>query len=292
MLRRLVLLLVLVGLAVVGVSVWKSRNGSTPNVAETLREGRGEARALGAEVREKLGAIGEEWNDAKMTGSVKTALSLNRSLRSSSIEVHSDEGVVTLRGRVDSDESRARAEALAAEVPGVKQVVNQLQATAAGSSAVGRTLGESLDDQSLEVQVRLALSLNRDLAGTDLTVASYRREVTLGGEVASLGQRDSALRTARETGSVSSVVDRLRVRVSAEAPRPSPSNAERVAAAQRALKTNPNLGAFDLRVGEESGRLVLRGVVRTSVEKDLAGVLAREAAGGVVDNAVEVRAGV
>lgn len=292
MLRRLVLLLLLVGLVAVGISVWRARSGSSPTVAETIRAGGGEARSLGAEVREKLGAIGEEWQDAKVTGSVKTALSLNRNLRSSSIEVASDDGVVTLRGRVDSEEARARAEALAAEVPGVKQVVNQLQATAAAPSGVGRTLGESLDDQALEVQVRLALSLNRELAGTDLTVGSYRREVTLGGEVASLAQRDSALRTARETGSVSSVVDRLHVRASAEAPRPTPSSAERVAAAQRALKANPNLGAFDLRVGEESGRLVLRGVVHTSVEKDLAGVLAREAAGGVVDNAVEVRAGV
>ena len=53
---------------------------------------------------------------------------------------------------------------------------------------------------------------------------------------------------------------------------------------------NPYLTGFALQVREEGGRLVLRGQVGTSVEKDLAGLLAREAAGGPVDNAVEVGA--
>jgi osmotically-inducible protein OsmY len=62
-------------------------------------------------------------------------------------------------------------------------------------------------------------------------------------------------------------------------------------AAQRALLANPNLRAFDLRVQVEAERLVLRGEVRTSAEKDLAGLLARQAAGGPVENGVEIRPG-
>ena len=168
-------------------------------------------------------------------------------------------------------------------------MVNQIQVAAGPALAPGRTLGESLEDQTLEMRVRLALSLNRELRGSDITVLAYRREVTLGGEVGNHAQREQALQTARDTASVAGVVDRVHVR--AVAARPTASSAERAAAAQRAVHANPHLTAFDLQVREEGGRLVLRGSVSRPIEKDLAIVLAREAAGDGVDDAVEVRAG-
>jgi osmotically-inducible protein OsmY len=175
-----------------------------------------EARGLATQARDKLGEVGQELEEAKITASVKTALGLNRTLHPYSIEVSTEKGVVTLRGRVDGEEARARAEAVALAVPDVVRVVNQLEATSgagpAAQAAAGRTLGESLDDHSLEVRVRLALSLNRELKGSDLAVQAYRREVTLVGEVVSPAQHEAALRTARETDSVQGVIDRIQVR--------------------------------------------------------------------------------
>jgi osmotically-inducible protein OsmY len=43
-----------------------------------------------------------------------------------------------------------------------------------------------------------------------------------------------------------------------------------------------------LSVVVESGRLVLRGQVKTAAEKDLAGLLARDAAGAPVDNQIRI----
>jgi osmotically-inducible protein OsmY len=97
----------------------------------------------------------------------------------------------------------------------VTRVTNLLEGvpgSAPGKPAAGRTLGESLDDQSLEMQVRLALSLKRGLKGSDLTVQVYRLAVTLGGEVASPEQRELALATTRDTAAVGSVVDQIHVR--------------------------------------------------------------------------------
>jgi hypothetical protein len=121
-----------------------------------------------------------------------------------------------------------------------------------------------------------------------------RREVTLGGTATTPAQRDLALRIARDTGAVANVVDRIQLPGAPAAAGPPPAaasmpNAERAAAAARALKSNANLSGFDLQVRDESGRLVLRGQVRTAAEKDLAGLIAREAAGVPVENAVEVR---
>jgi osmotically-inducible protein OsmY len=106
--------------------------------------------------------------------------------------------------------------------------------------------------------------------------------------VATEAQHQQALRIARDTASVSKVVDNVRVR--AAAARGGGSAADRAAAAQRALRANPHLAGFRLQVQEEGDRLVLRGAVRTPVEKDLAVAIAREAAGGTVEDAVEVRA--
>jgi osmotically-inducible protein OsmY len=289
MLRRVTVALVLVAGVGLAVYAWRARAGAAPAPAPAAQKLAGQARALGEEAREKLGQIGHELHDARVTASVRTALALNRGLRSYSIDVSSEDGVVTLAGRVDGEDDRARAEALAAAVPEVTRVVNQVQVAAGPAAAPGRTLGETLEDQTVEARVRLALSLNRELRGTDVTVQAYRRQVTLGGEVGTDAQREQALQTARDTVSVAGVVDRIQVR--AVAARAGASSAERAAAAQRAVNANPHLTAFRLQVHEEGDRLVLRGSVSTPVEKDLAIVLAREAAGAAVDDAVEVRAG-
>ena len=309
--RRSLAALVLLLLVVVVVYVWLERSGglhaSRPITAAPAGQVRDDARQLGAEARQdarnlgaearsfgaeakaKLSEAGRELKDAKVTASVKTALSLNRSLRPYSIDVSSENGVVTLTGRVSSQEERARAEEVAAAVPDVTRVVDQVQVGGGASApSSGRSLGERFDDERIEVGVRLALSLNKDLRGTDVTVQAYRGEVTLGGEVATEAQHQEALRIARDTSSVSKVVDNVRVRAGAAAS--SGSVADRIAAVERALKANPHLSGFRLRLVEEGDRLVLEGAVRTPVEKDLAVAIAREAAGGSVEDAVEVRA--
>jgi osmotically-inducible protein OsmY len=289
MLRRWAVGLVLVAAVGLAVYAWRSRGVSVPPPSEAPQGLKAQIRSFGEGARESLSEVGKEIDDLKVQASVRTALSLNRSLRSSSIDVTAETGVVTLGGRVDGEEERARAEALAAAVPGVTRVVNRIQAVAGPAPAPGRTLGETLEDQTVETRVGLALSLDRELRSSDITVQAYRREVTLGGEVGSETLRERALQTARDTASVAGVVDRIRVR--AVAARPGASTAERAAAAQRAVNANPHLTAFNLQVREEGDRLVLRGAVHTPIEKDLAIVVAREAAGGGVDDGLVVRAG-
>ena len=214
MLRRLFSLVVLVAIVAGAAYLWRVRPAGSPTLGASARDLGSEARKLGAEARDKLGSVGHTIEDAKVTASVKTALSLNRSLHPYSIEVSSENGLVTLRGRVDGEGRKSRAAAVAKDVPDVAGVLNQIQANpgAVPLPADERTLGQSLDERTLQMQVKLALSLNRDLKGSDIQVGVDRREVTLSGDVATSAQRDRALGTARDTSSVGSVVDRLRVR--------------------------------------------------------------------------------
>lgn len=67
-------------------------------------------------------------NDAALTTKVHTALANDVGLRTMySINVDSDKGVVTLKGRVDSADTKRRAEDVAKRVSGVSAVKNELQ---------------------------------------------------------------------------------------------------------------------------------------------------------------------
>lgn len=237
---------------------------------------------------ESLGQVGQKLRDTALKGQVKAAFELDRNLKPFAIEITVEHGVVTLSGRVPEAVQKARAETVAAAVPDVREVVNRLEVDpgAAPPIEAGRSLGESLDDKKLEVQVRLAFSLRRELAGTDVAISAYRRELTLSGEVSTDEQRSVAVDVARHTAGVAGVVDQIRVRGDGTAP--SAAGAERRAAVELALAGNPNLARYLLTVDTKDGRVVLKGRVRSGAERDLAGLLARNAAGGAVENLIVV----
>lgn len=84
---------------------------------ETKQPGPGEA---SAETRQKM-------SNAGLTGKVKSALAADVGLKTlAGVDVDSENGVVTLKGHVDSSDTKKRAEAVAKQVEGVKSVKNEL----------------------------------------------------------------------------------------------------------------------------------------------------------------------
>jgi hyperosmotically inducible protein len=66
--------------------------------------------------------------NAALTTKVKTALASDVGMKTmTNIDVDSDNGVVTLKGKVDSAEAKKKAEQIAKKVDGVKSVKNQLR---------------------------------------------------------------------------------------------------------------------------------------------------------------------
>jgi hyperosmotically inducible periplasmic protein len=75
--------------------------------------------------------VSKSASGAALTGKVKTALASDVGMRTvTSIDVDSEDGVVTLKGKVDSAEMKKKAEAIAKKVDGVKSVKNQLRVEA------------------------------------------------------------------------------------------------------------------------------------------------------------------
>ena len=242
-----------------------------------------QARATGRPAG-SLSEVGDRLRDAALTGAVKTAFELHRGLAPHPIHVTTEDGVVTLRGDVPDPSLREEAERVAAAVPEVAQVVNHLSVsgTAPSPAPSGRSLGESFDDGALEAKVRLAFSLNRELKGTAIGIEVYRREARLSGYVESASQKELAASVAGEVPGIERVTQALRI--GSKPPAEAPTVAGRRDAVAKALRANPNLADYSIEVTEEQGRIVLRGRVGTGAERDLAGLLAREAAAGPVEN--------
>jgi hyperosmotically inducible protein len=279
--RRLLMLLIVIGL-LAAAFVYLRKPGTPVPQMPALDD-----------VKEKIGQVGDKLRETKTAGQVKAALELDRDLQPFSFDVDADQnGGIVLKGAVPSDELRRRAGQIAAAVPDVARVDNQvtLGAAAAPSSASDRTVGENFDDKALDAKVHMAFSLKKDLKGTDLSVTSFKRAVTLSGQVDTPTQRSLAVEIAQRVSGVASVTDQIGVRGALPAASPAAADAGAAArTAETAVRANASLAPYSLTVTAEEGRLVLRGRVKTAAEKDLAALVARDAAGRPVDSLIEIR---
>jgi osmotically-inducible protein OsmY len=263
---RLLASLILLGLVGAGFYYWKRHPGAAPR---------------------SLGEAQQQLQDVATTGAVKTALSLHRSLRPYAVSVGTENGIVTLRGEVPTAELLAATERVAAAVPDVRQVVNHVkvnQAVAALANPANdeRSIGERLDDEALEVQLRLAFSLDRNLKGSRIEVESHKREVRLSGTLRSAAEKRLALQTASDVAGVKNVIDRLALVGQGDAE-------QRRAAVEKAIRSNANLRDAPISVRLDDETIVLLGSVKSGAERELAALLARDAAGQAVRNSLEIQ---
>jgi hyperosmotically inducible protein len=70
---------------------------------------------------------GTQVDDAAITATVKGKLAADTDINPFNIDVDTNEGVVTLQGRVEKQEARTKAEQLARETDGVSRVINLIK---------------------------------------------------------------------------------------------------------------------------------------------------------------------
>jgi len=100
----------------------KTKEGVQKGVGKT-EEGVGKA---ADKTSDAIGKVGDKMSDASVTTGVKAGLADEPLLRDSSIDVDTNDHVVTLKGTVASAAAKARAAAIAGDTKGVTRVVNQL----------------------------------------------------------------------------------------------------------------------------------------------------------------------
>jgi len=141
-------------------------------------------------------------NDAWITAKTKIALFADARVKARQVSVDTTRGTVALRGKVDSQEARAAAIAVATEVDGVKRVRSELQ-------VVPPTERGRVDavDRDLTRQVRARLIGDPALDRVD--VRTDRGVATLRGNVASLADSARASETAARVPGVRAVRNEL-----------------------------------------------------------------------------------
>ena len=134
---RFLLLLVLVGL----VAAWwlgyvpgrPATTGTTTGATSERPIDTEAARERGAKVGEQVAQgvnrVVEGVDDAALTGKIKSKMALDDLVPARDIDVDTLDGVVTLKGRVSSEEARKRAVDLAQQTAGVRSVVDRLTLT-------------------------------------------------------------------------------------------------------------------------------------------------------------------
>ncbi len=125
--------------------------------------------------------------DTAVTASVRAGFAIHRDLADRPIHVSTAGRVVTLSGRVASEEERSEAEAIASTIEGVDAIANHLETglEEAVAETHGKSLGERLDDAALLAKIRTALHLDRDVRKLDVDIRVSSGQVILRGEIPS-----------------------------------------------------------------------------------------------------------
>jgi len=83
--------------------------------------------ALGMVACSSTRTAGTQVDDSSITASVKAKLAADGDINPFNIDVDTNEGVVTLQGRVEKEEARTKAEQLARDTDGVARVINLIK---------------------------------------------------------------------------------------------------------------------------------------------------------------------
>jgi len=126
------------------------------------------AAALGLAAPQARPDTGDAW----LTTKVKIALLTAEGVSATAVNVDSQEGTVTIHGKVKTEAEKAKAEAEARKVEGVKEVKNLLQVVPESEKKV-----VDATDDSIEDGVQAALQADRML--DSIKVASVNKGVVL-----------------------------------------------------------------------------------------------------------------
>jgi hyperosmotically inducible protein len=146
-------------------------------------------------------------NDSWMTAKTKIALFADPRIKGSEINVETTQGLVMIRGKVDSDEAKQAAEGIAKGIDGVKSVKNELQVVAPSKR-------EAIDDKDASITTRVNAQIAKDsyLKDAGIHAQTNAGVVSLSGEVSSLMTSAQASWTAWQVPGVKSVKNDLTVK--------------------------------------------------------------------------------
>ena len=216
----------------------------------------------------------ETRTDEKIQRDVIAELRWDARVKPNEIGVQVKGGVVTLTGWVDSYMKKWAAEEAAHRVKGVKAVANDIEVRLPGDSQ--RT------DTDIAAAVVQALESDASMRLEKLDVTVAKGWVTLQGEVEWQYQKEDAERVVRRITGVKGVTNLIAVK-----PRVTPSELQKKI--EDALVRNAATDAERIQIEVQGSKVILKGTVRSWVEREEAERVAWSAPGATqVENRITV----
>lgn len=244
------------------------------------------AQRVAGEMRQAAATAADRLEDGWLATKIQGQYFADEDVKARFINVSADEGVVTLRGRVDSDAAREQAVTIARNTDGVRQVQDMLLVGPPTDS------DEARQAAWITTQIQARYFADSSIAGRDIDVTTSDGVVTLSGRVDSAAEKADAVAVARGIDGVTRVQDRLVVQPIADDPvattgtLPSasiplaPIDDGRVSTSIQAKYFVDNtLKSRRIEVNTSNGVVTLRGEVASDTERAQALLLARTTEG-------------
>jgi osmotically-inducible protein OsmY len=245
-------------------------------------------------VRETTAAVdkaGDAANDGLITMTVQGKYFGSNEVKGHEIDVDTDHGVVTLKGKVDSENARQQAIQIARGVDGVTRVEDQLTIVPDGEREV--RMGEAERSPGwITTKIQSQYYLHPGLKPWNIDVTtSHGGVVTLAGEIDSDVDRAEAVKIASATDGVTRVEDRLRRKgeVATTGTGSVERTAERASAAagdawitskiQSRYFADSEVKGRNIDVDTSNGVVTLKGTVNSHSERNQAVAIARNTDG-------------
>ncbi len=241
----------------------------------------------------------QQASDITTTGKVKSNFSLSKRLSVYDIEVNTQNGIVTLSGRVPTEIDKDLAVGVAKDTTGVTEVTNQL-IVEPGIRPSEESLRENARIADLEIQadLRERLSSSPELGKENIQITVKNKSVTLSGDVTSPRQKAGAEQVARSLNNITEVMNVLSVR-NPEAGRDETPGVSAVTSQDQNLSKQVQFALFNERdsfsdVGAIKSQnneavIILSGKVTSKSERALAERIVREVSGvKKVQNQLEI----
>ncbi len=238
----------------------------------------------------EIAAADKQPSDTWIDAQIVTSYLFSRHLNPFDISTSVNNGVVTLKGSVESDIQRDLAEQVAYSVDGVKKVDNQLKVD---EKVVRKTpdpatpgLASKIEDATITASVKTKLLTNRNTHGMKINVDTKGRVVTLSGTLRSDSESELAEQLAENTSGVENVINKIQV---AAGTPPAENAAEKAGTAvsdtwistkvRSLLLFSNDYPGSDVAVTTDKGIVVLEGKALTSEQKQRIGEMVNDVVG-------------
>jgi osmotically-inducible protein OsmY len=192
-------------------------------------------------------------SDSEIEKDVKAELEWDPDLDATDIAVSVKNGVVTLTGFVKSYTDRYEAEAAAKRVAGVVAVANDIE--------VRMPSVDERPDPDIAREAAAAIKSQLPISSENIKILVKNGWVTLEGEVEWQYQRQTAENVVRRIKGVKGVSNTILLR-----PRAEPTEVKRKI--QEALRRSAEVDANRIEVEARGGEVILKGTVRSWIERE------------------------